>query len=203
MSVKKLVASYEAAVRTARKHGAPRRARCTGNAGASTQVEDRPHARVVVYAPMLPEIALALGAMAILMFGVFKQESAPGADYASGWLAVIVLVVAAGLVVYRGDAREVLFEGAFIVDAFSRFMKLLVLAGAALVLVMSFDSLARAKLLTSEYPRADAARRHRHAADDLGRRPHRAVTSASSCRAWRSTSSPPSTATRCARARPA
>ena len=104
-----------------------------------------------VYAPMLPEIALALGAMAILMFGVFKKESAPGADFASGWLAVIVLVAAAGLVVYRGDAREVLFEGAFISDAFSRFAKLLVLAGAALVLVMSFDSLARAKLLTAEF----------------------------------------------------
>ncbi len=85
------------------------------------------------------------------MFGVFKKESAPGADYASGWLAVIVLVIAAGLVVYRGDAREVLFEGAFISDAFSRFSKLLVLAGAALVLVMSFDSLARAKLLTAEF----------------------------------------------------
>ena len=104
-----------------------------------------------IYAPALPEIALALGAMAILMFGVFKKESAPGADYVSGWLAVIVLVVAAGLVVYRGDAREVLFEGAFISDAFSRFAKLLVLAGAALVLVMSFDSLARAKLLTAEF----------------------------------------------------
>ena len=104
-----------------------------------------------IYAPMLPEIALALGAMAILMFGVFKKDGAPGADYASGWLAVIVLVIAAGLVVYRGDAREVLFEGAFISDAFSRFSKLLVLAGAALVLVMSFDSLARAKLLTAEF----------------------------------------------------
>ena len=104
-----------------------------------------------IYAPALPEIALALGAMAILMLGVFKKESAPGADYVSGWLAVIVLVAAAGLVVYRGDAREVLFEGAFISDAFSRFAKLLVLAGAALVLVMSFDSLARAKLLTAEF----------------------------------------------------
>ena len=80
-----------------------------------------------------------------------SRIATPGADYVSGWLAVIVLVVAAGLVVYRGDAREVLFEGAFISDAFSRFSKLLVLAGAALVLVMSFDSLARAKLLTAEF----------------------------------------------------
>ncbi len=104
-----------------------------------------------IYAPALPEIAIALGAMAILMFGVFRKETAPGADYASGWLSVVLLVLAAGLVVYRGEAREVLFEGAFISDAFSRFSKLLVLAGAALVLVMSFDSLARAKLLTAEF----------------------------------------------------
>jgi NADH-quinone oxidoreductase subunit N len=104
-----------------------------------------------VYAPMLPEITMALGAMAILMFGVFKHDPSPGADYVSGWLTVIVLVIAAGLVVYGGETRQVLFEGAFISDAFSRFSKLLVLAGAALVLVMSLDSLARAKLLTAEF----------------------------------------------------
>ena len=104
-----------------------------------------------VYAPMLPEIVMALGAMAILMLGVFKHDATPGADYVSGWLAIIVLVIAASLVVYGGDTRQVLFEGAFISDAFSRFSKLLVLAGAALVLVMSLDSLARAKLLTAEF----------------------------------------------------
>jgi NADH-quinone oxidoreductase subunit N len=103
-----------------------------------------------VYAPMLPEIVLALGAMAILMLGVFRKVEAPGADYAAGGLSVAVLVVAGALVLYGDSARTVMFEGAFISDAFSRFAKLLVLGGAALVLVMSLDTLARARLLTPE-----------------------------------------------------
>ncbi len=155
VSVKKLVASYEAAVRP--RQAAPRTGARVARSRHRRRRRQHPSRgsaacnELSIYAPMLPEIALALGAMAILMFGVFQKESAPGADFASGWLAVVVLVIAAGLVVYRGDAREVLFEGAFISDAFSRFAKLLVLAGAALVLVMSFDSLARAKLLTAEF----------------------------------------------------
>jgi NADH-quinone oxidoreductase subunit N len=103
------------------------------------------------YAPILPEIILAVGAMALLMFGVFRKESQPGADYACGWLSIILLVIAAGFVLNAGEGRQVLFDGAFVTDAFSRFAKILVLAGAALVLVMSLDSLARAKLLTPEF----------------------------------------------------
>jgi NADH-quinone oxidoreductase subunit N len=105
---------------------------------------------LAIYAPALPEIVLAVGAMAILMLGVFRT-SPPGDDAVANWAAIVVLVVAAGLVVWSGGQREVLFDGAFIVDAFGRFMKLLVLAGAALVLVMSLGDLARARLLSSEY----------------------------------------------------
>jgi NADH-quinone oxidoreductase subunit N len=102
------------------------------------------------YAPAMPEIVLAVGAMAILMLGVFRS-SPPGDDAVANWAAIVVLLVAACLVVWGGAEREVLFGGAFIVDAFGRFMKVLVLAGAALVLVMSLGDLARAKLLSSEY----------------------------------------------------
>src|SRR5262245_50254414 len=99
------------------------------------------------YAPMWPEIVLALGAMAILMLGAFRSKEAvpvPGTDFGLGWLSVFVLVAAGALVIHGGGAREVMFEGAFISDAFSRFTKVLILGGAALVLVMSFDTLARA-----------------------------------------------------------
>ena len=55
VSVKKLVASYEAAARPAATRAAPApalaRSRRTGDAGASPQVEDRPHARVVHLRP--------------------------------------------------------------------------------------------------------------------------------------------------------
>jgi len=102
------------------------------------------------FAPLLPEIVLALGAMGVLMLGVFRKGGEPGADYVSGWLSILVLALS-GVFVATGDAgREVLFGGAFIGDAFSRFTKILIIGGAAFVLLMSLDTLARAKLLTAE-----------------------------------------------------
>jgi NADH-quinone oxidoreductase subunit N len=100
------------------------------------------------YAPALPEIAVALGALLILMLGVSRQ-SGP-ADYAASGLAIVVLLVAAKFVV-SGPDRAVLFDGAFIIDGFGRFMKLLVLGGSILVVIMSIGDLARAKLLSNEY----------------------------------------------------
>jgi NADH-quinone oxidoreductase subunit N len=44
-----------------------------------------------------------------------------------------------------------MFGGSVVIDGFGRFMKLLVLGGAALVLVMSLADLARARLLSFEY----------------------------------------------------
>jgi len=102
------------------------------------------------YAPALPEIAIAVGALLLLMLGVLQTPS-PAGDHAAGVLAIIVLAIAAALVIAAPDQRAVLFDGAFIIDGFSRFMKLLVLGGSMLVLVMSLGDLARAKLLSSEY----------------------------------------------------
>jgi NADH-quinone oxidoreductase subunit N len=104
---------------------------------------------LTTYAPALPEIAVAIGALLILMLGVVRT-SAPTADYVAGALAIVVLLVAAKFVLSAPD-RAVLFDGAFIVDGFGRFMKLLVLGGSVLVLIMSLGELARAKLLSSEY----------------------------------------------------
>ena len=77
---------------------------------------------LTTYAPALPEIAVAIGALLILMLGVFRT-SAPTADYVAGALAIVVLLVAAKFVLSAPD-RAVLFDGAFIVDGFGRFMKL-------------------------------------------------------------------------------
>ena len=57
-----------------------------------------------------------------------------------------------GLVVYGGNARQVLFDGAFIVDAFGRFMKLLVLAGRPRAAAHVVRQPRAAKLLTFEFP---------------------------------------------------
>lgn len=45
------------------------------------------------FAPLLPEIILAVAAMAVLMYGVFTPET-EGSAQTAGWLAAAVLVVA-------------------------------------------------------------------------------------------------------------
>lgn len=102
------------------------------------------------YAPAYPEVFLALAAMVLLMLGAFRRD-ALGNDWVSNWLAIGILAVAALLVARGGGQSESLFGGAFVADDFGRFMKMLVLAGGALVLIMSFGVLERAKLLTFEY----------------------------------------------------
>jgi NADH-quinone oxidoreductase subunit N len=102
------------------------------------------------YAPALPEIFVAVGAMVLLMLGAFGRAT-PGRDVAASVFAVGVLLVAAGLLAFNSGARATLFEGAFIADDFARFMKLLVVGGAALVLVMSVADLSRSALMSYEY----------------------------------------------------
>jgi NADH-quinone oxidoreductase subunit N len=102
------------------------------------------------YAPMLPEIVLAVGALVLLMLGAFRR-GAEGRDFSAHVIAILIVLAAAALLATAPPERASLFEGAFIADPFARFMKLLVLAGAALVLLMSFGDLARSKLLSFEY----------------------------------------------------
>ncbi len=102
------------------------------------------------FAPALPEIIVAVGAMVLLMLGAFGR-AVPGRDVAANVFAVGVLLLAAGFVAVAPAERAVLFDGAFIADDFARFMKLLVLAGSALVLIMSVGNLSRLALLSYEY----------------------------------------------------
>jgi len=103
------------------------------------------------YAAAAPEIILAVGAMSLLMFGAFGGADGDKADRA-GWLAILILA-AAGYFVATQDAATVrIFDGAFISDAFARFLKLLILAGSAASILLSFDYLRRAKLAKYEIP---------------------------------------------------
>jgi NADH-quinone oxidoreductase subunit N len=83
--------------------------------------------------PALPEIVLALGAMALLMFAVFRgDQSTPVINAAS--IALLVLV---GLIVLQLPAgRLVTFRGSFVLDDFARFMKILALLGSAISIIM-------------------------------------------------------------------
>jgi NADH-quinone oxidoreductase subunit N len=86
--------------------------------------------------PLLPEIVLGLGAMALLMVGVFRGES----DVRTVDAAAIALLVVAGIVVLMlPEGRLVTFGGSFVVDGFARFLKILAILGSAAAIAMSID----------------------------------------------------------------
>ncbi|HEY7550427.1 MAG TPA: NADH-quinone oxidoreductase subunit NuoN [Hyphomicrobiaceae bacterium] len=103
------------------------------------------------YWPLFPELLLALGALVLLMIGAFRPEGDTTAE-AIGWLAILVLVMAAWLLLQQPAGVHRLFDGAFVVDGFARFMKVLTLVASAAALILSFDYLRQARALKFEYP---------------------------------------------------
>ncbi|MET1047610.1 MAG: NADH-quinone oxidoreductase subunit NuoN [Hyphomicrobium sp.] len=99
---------------------------------------------------VLPELILAVGAIALLMIGVFSPNG-EAAGRTVSWLAIAVLI-AAGLAVFDQSGSSTVFDGAFVSDGFTRFLKIVILIGGALTLVLTFDNFGRAKLLLFEYP---------------------------------------------------
>src|SRR6476619_5381935 len=99
--------------------------------------------------PVLPEIVLALGAMALLMFGAFRGE---GSARAVNWLSILLLAAAGAAVVLLPPGKLTTFGGSFVVDQFARFLKLLALAGSAAAIFMSLDYLRAEKQERFEYP---------------------------------------------------
>jgi len=84
---------------------------------------------------ILPELILVIGAMALLMVGVFAR---PERGELMLWLGVGVIVLA-GIFVTMGEGTVTLFNGSFIVDPYARMLKLLTLVGAGVALIMSID----------------------------------------------------------------
>ena len=98
--------------------------------------------------PALPEIILAVGALALLMIGAFGGER--GTSLVTG-LSVALIVVAGGALLLFPTAGST-FNGAFILDPFARLMKVLVLIGSAVAIVMSVGFLRAEKIDRFEYP---------------------------------------------------
>jgi len=99
--------------------------------------------------PLLPELILAIGAMALLMLGVGRGE---GATTSVAVLAV-VLLVAAGAALLLGPAGKVaVFHGSFVLDGYARFLKVLALTGSAVAILMSAEFLGSAGRQRFEYP---------------------------------------------------
>ncbi|MBR2119660.1 MAG: NADH-quinone oxidoreductase subunit NuoN [Pseudomonadota bacterium] len=94
--------------------------------------------------PVLPELALAAGAMALLMLGAFR--SGQTTQLVTG-LAVAFLVITGALVLWLPGGKLTTFGGSFIVDDFARFLKILALLGSGVTLILSRAYLAeQAKL---------------------------------------------------------
>src|ERR1700761_8305164 len=95
----------------------------------------------------LPEIVLAVAAMAILIFGVLRRDDS---FFLSSMFALGGFLLAALLVLTSG--RGVGYNGQFVADAFSSFVKILVLAGGGLSLILSLDYNRKNHIARFEYP---------------------------------------------------
>ena len=99
------------------------------------------------WAIALPEIALSVVAMAILIFGVLRRDDT---FFLTSMFALGGFLLAALLVLTAN--RGVGYHGQFVSDAFSSFVKILVLAGAALALILSLDYNRTNHIARFEYP---------------------------------------------------
>jgi len=106
---------------------------------------------LAIYAPLLPELIVAVGAITLLMYGTFRPETQAEAVKV-GWLAIFVLLLAGGTIIYYGEGTQSLFTSAFINDDFARFMKVLALLGSIFALMLSFDDFKDHGIMKFEYP---------------------------------------------------
>ncbi|UYO00313.1 MAG: NADH-quinone oxidoreductase subunit NuoN [Devosia sp.] len=87
-------------------------------------------------APAYPELLMAVGALVLILVGVVVNKEKSGLVT---WLSIGLLVVTGILVVTTAN-DGVIFNGLFIADAFARYMKVLVMGGAALALILGLSN---------------------------------------------------------------
>ena len=97
--------------------------------------------------PAAPEIFMAVAAMALLMFGVFRRNSD---SFVATIIAVAAMAVAGVLLLVGQDGMG--FHGMFIADSFAVYAKILVLIGSAVTLGMARGYMQREEIYRFEYP---------------------------------------------------
>jgi NADH-quinone oxidoreductase subunit N len=97
----------------------------------------------------LPEVILALGVMVLILVGAWRGERAYNIV---NELSIGVLGLAALSMLLSMTTDSSLFEGAFVDDAFARFVKVLAIIGAIATILMSTDFMRAAKLDKFEFP---------------------------------------------------
>ena len=92
--------------------------------------------RAADLSPVLPELVLAIGALVLLMFGVFRGDRA----MMTVNMGALALLFVAGVALWMApEGRLLAFGGTFIVDGFARFLKTLVLIGSGAAILMAGD----------------------------------------------------------------
>lgn len=97
-----------------------------------------------------PELTLAIGAMAMLLIGVFTSDRSLRP---LSWLLVAICALAAWLVIDgQWGPRALAFGGLYVADQFGAFLKVLILAGAAASALIAPSFLSEQKMAKFEYP---------------------------------------------------
>jgi len=99
--------------------------------------------------PLLPELVLIFGALALLMIGAVSGEKSSSGITA---LSIVLLGGVGLLIAIAPPGKASVFGGSFVVDDFGRFAKLLMLAGSAGALFLALDFLRKAGRGKFEYP---------------------------------------------------
>lgn len=96
-----------------------------------------------------PEIIMAVGALVLLMLGAF---GAGKRDWIISEVAIGILGLAFLSILFTIDGKAVIWDGAFVDDAFSRFMKMLAIGGALVSLLLSREFMERQGIDLFEFP---------------------------------------------------
>ncbi len=99
---------------------------------------------------LLPEILISLYAMLALVVFVYTGKDKHAS--LSIWLTSAVLLIVAAFVGLSDAPSTTAFNEMFVDDAFARFVKVVILVSAAVVLVMGQDYAAKRDMLKFEYP---------------------------------------------------
>ncbi len=97
----------------------------------------------------VPELMMAIGAMALLMFGVFRGDKSTSMV---SWLSVLLFIFVGLNILGQPGERMTAFSDGFVIDPFSQFVKVLILTGSGLALIMSMDFLKAERIARFEYP---------------------------------------------------
>ncbi len=100
-------------------------------------------------APLFPELILAVGALALLTLGAIRGERSTLLVYE---IAIVLLGVALLAACVPPAGTTLGFDGAFVDDAFGRFMMALALIGSLATLIMSIPFLRQQGIAKFEFP---------------------------------------------------